>query len=354
MNIIISTDDMRRSFTLNLRGWRTPVALVLIGAAVALGIYQGAFGLASRWAESGDEKVRWMIDEIRRKADAERDALWHGTVDRLDQEVVNLQVQLWRLGALGNAIAERMGMDAEVMIELPAAPDTGASASEAATDASDPATDAGEPASETSAPASEASVPAGDAGDAGAKIGALDSQLFELGEAVAVEELRIEEIGANTSYAAMRRATVPVAQPLEGRFWRTSGYGNRKDPFTGRQAFHAGYDFAARTGTPVLAAAAGIVTYRGRLGNYGKTVEIYHGSEISTLYGHLSDYRVENGEFVERGQVIALVGSTGRSTGPHLHYEIRRADRPRPYSRAFKEIVAARPEIAALPSAKDL
>ena len=323
MNIIISTDDLRRSFALNLRGWRTPVSLVLVLATIALITYQGAYGLAQRWAESGDEKVRWMVEEIRNKAEAERILLWNSTVERLDQEVINLQVQLWRLGVLGNTIAERMGMDGEMLIDLGDTPGT-------SNGVADPADSVDE------------------------RIGSLGGAVFQLRDHVEKEALRIEEIGSNTSYASMRRATVPIQKPIEGSFWRTSGFGNRKDPFTGKPAFHSGYDFAARTGTPVLAAAAGIVTHRGRLGSYGKAVEIYHGEEISTLYGHLSDYKVEKGEFVNRGQVIALVGSTGRSSGPHLHYEVRRSDRPRPYTRTIKELIASRPEIAALPSPIEL
>ena len=91
-------------------------------------------------------------------------------------------------------------------------------------------------------------------------------------------------------------------------------------------------------GSPVLAGATGLVVYSGRLGNYGKAVRILHGDSISTLYGHLSVSHVQAGQYVRRGQVIGKVGSTGRSSGPHLHYEVRRNNRPRPVAREISRI----------------
>jgi murein DD-endopeptidase MepM/ murein hydrolase activator NlpD len=136
--------------------------------------------------------------------------------------------------------------------------------------------------------------------------------------------------------------TVPMQQPLEKKHRQTSGFGYRKDPFTGRRAFHSGYDYSARRGTPVLAAATGFVTYSGRLGNYGKAIRIFHGDNISTLYGHLHATGVEIGQYVLRGEPIGEVGSTGRSTGSHLHYELRINNKPRPIARVIKELLAAR------------
>ncbi|MGI9364150.1 MAG: M23 family metallopeptidase [Rhizobiaceae bacterium] len=107
----------------------------------------------------------------------------------------------------------------------------------------------------------------------------------------------------------------------------SSRYGNRKDPFTGRSAVHSGLDFSARRGTPVHATATGTITKAGRKGGYGKLIEIDHGDGITTRYAHLSKIRVKIGQRVAKGKVIGNVGSTGRSTGPHLHYEVRRGGR---------------------------
>lgn len=108
----------------------------------------------------------------------------------------------------------------------------------------------------------------------------------------------------------------------------TSGFGYRRDPFNGGREFHAGVDLAPGYGSPVYAAMDGIVTYAGWMGGYGKLVVITSKNGYSTRYGHLSRISVRNGSYVKQGQRIGNVGNTGRSTGPHLHFEIRKNDKP--------------------------
>ncbi|KQT29304.1 hypothetical protein ASG57_01335 [Bradyrhizobium sp. Leaf396] len=132
----------------------------------------------------------------------------------------------------------------------------------------------------------------------------------------------------NTTRAEMDRlnrtlALVPYRKPVIGEVEFTSGFGVRSDPFLGRPAMHTGLDFRAATGDPVRATAFGKVISAGWSGGYGRMVEVDHGNGLSTRYGHLSEINVKVGEIVKIGQVIGLVGSTGRSTGPHLHYETR-------------------------------
>lgn len=118
-------------------------------------------------------------------------------------------------------------------------------------------------------------------------------------------------------------ALVPYRKPVIGVVEFTSGFGVRSDPFLGRPAMHTGLDFRAATGDPVRATANGKVASSGWQGGYGRMVEIDHGNGLSTRYGHLSEINVKVGDIVKIGQVIGAVGSTGRSTGPHLHYETR-------------------------------
>ena len=108
--------------------------------------------------------------------------------------------------------------------------------------------------------------------------------------------------------------------PVSGQV--TSDFGWRTDPITGNPRFHGGIDIAAPQGTPVYAPQAGMVIYSGAYGGYGNVVVLSHGNSLYTVYGHNSRLLVQPGEMVYRGQVISLVGSTGRSTGPHLHFEI--------------------------------
>ena len=115
----------------------------------------------------------------------------------------------------------------------------------------------------------------------------------------------------------------PFANPAPNRKI-TSLFGNRIDPFFGKLAMHAGIDFRQKTGSEVKATGAGVVIHAGTAGGYGIMVEIDHGNGITTRYGHLSKALVKEGDMIDAGDLIALSGSTGRSTGPHLHYEVRR------------------------------
>jgi murein DD-endopeptidase MepM/ murein hydrolase activator NlpD len=118
-------------------------------------------------------------------------------------------------------------------------------------------------------------------------------------------------------------ALVPYRKPVVGEVEFTSGFGVRSDPFLGRPAMHTGLDFRAATGDPIRATANGRVTTAAYNGGYGKMVEVNHGNGLATRYGHMSEILVKVGDTIKIGQVIGLVGSTGRSTGSHLHYETR-------------------------------
>jgi murein DD-endopeptidase MepM/ murein hydrolase activator NlpD len=120
-------------------------------------------------------------------------------------------------------------------------------------------------------------------------------------------------------------AATPSIWPTSG--FVTSGYGFRTSPFTGRKQFHAGIDIAADFGTKIISPASGRVVYAGRRGAFGRVVEIDHGFGVRTIYGHTDDIYVRIGQRVERGTKIASIGSTGRSTGPHLHYQVKAAGR---------------------------
>ena len=125
---------------------------------------------------------------------------------------------------------------------------------------------------------------------------------------------------------SLQAEVLPGGQPI-AQGWLSSRYGMRTDPFTGRRDFHAGVDFAGKEGSPVVATAAGVVTWAGNRSGYGRLVEINHGNGYATRYGHNRRVLVKAGEAVKKGQVIAEMGSTGRSTGPHVHFEVLRNGR---------------------------
>lgn len=135
-------------------------------------------------------------------------------------------------------------------------------------------------------------------------------------------------------------ASIPQVQPAHVAYV-SSSFGYRSDPFTGAAAFHAGLDFPGPLGSPIYAAAKGKVTFVGRRPGYGNCIEISHGNGLMTRYGHLSAFKVKAGQKVDPGTAIAAMGSTGRSTGSHLHFEVRvngRPVNPRPFLEAAANV----------------
>jgi murein DD-endopeptidase MepM/ murein hydrolase activator NlpD len=132
----------------------------------------------------------------------------------------------------------------------------------------------------------------------------------------------------------------PSLRPVEGGYI-SSGFGYRRDPFTGRTSMHPGVDIPQKSGTPVFATATGQVVYADRYYSYGKLVMIDHDNGYQTVYGHLHTIDVKIGEYVQKGQQVGTVGATGRATAPHLHYEIRIAGKPvDPLDYFFDELAA--------------
>jgi murein DD-endopeptidase MepM/ murein hydrolase activator NlpD len=124
----------------------------------------------------------------------------------------------------------------------------------------------------------------------------------------------------------IRANSAPNLWPVEGQI--TGSFGERIDPFNGEGAFHSGVDISSYLGSPVIAPADGLVTFADFMGGYGRAVIVDHGHGISTRYGHLSSFAVTAGQHIQRGDTIGYVGLSGRSTGPHLHYEVRINDVP--------------------------
>ncbi len=140
-------------------------------------------------------------------------------------------------------------------------------------------------------------------------------------------EAKLSALETMLLHANLQRKGTPEGKPVH-KGWTSSRYGARRDPFTGRRTFHDGIDFAAPLGTPIYTVAAGVVTASGRRGGYGNTVEVTHGNGLVSRYAHNSRLLVRVGDKVRKGQKIALMGSTGRSTGSHVHYEILKNGKP--------------------------
>lgn len=150
----------------------------------------------------------------------------------------------------------------------------------------------------------------------------LDAEATRLLAELEARSEQLDAISMELLQQNLKKNTFPSGAPIEAAY-NSSSYGWRPDPFTGQKAFHRGLDFTAESGTPIYAAADGIVAQAERVPDYGNIVRVDHGFGLDTRYAHVSGFLVKVGERVSKGQPIATVGSTGRSTGPHLHYEVR-------------------------------
>jgi murein DD-endopeptidase MepM/ murein hydrolase activator NlpD len=159
-----------------------------------------------------------------------------------------------------------------------------------------------------------------DAGSHEPLIAALQRSAKQLGEVAASQERSLSKIAGQLESKRAHLAATPAIWPAKG--WLTSRFGTRTSPFTNQKQFHAGIDIAGERGTDIVAPAQGKVVFSGSRGPLGKSVIIDHGYGVRTQYGHSDDLYVKTGETVQRGQRIAALGNSGRSTGPHLHYVV--------------------------------
>lgn len=149
----------------------------------------------------------------------------------------------------------------------------------------------------------------------------------ELSRQIENREQQLATLNALLVNRRLKEDIFVAGRPVE-KGWISSRYGRRTDPFTGRATWHSGLDFAGKEGANVVAVAAGVVTMSEDRDGYGYMVEINHGNGFTTRYAHNKENRVELGDVVKKGQVVALLGSTGRSTGPHVHFEVYKNGRP--------------------------
>ena len=262
-------------------------ALLLFGAIFALGLVLGRFLLAG--SEQSREFARALAQQ-RLEIQAARGQL-DGKVDALATRVGSLNAQLIRLDALGRRLTDLAGLDrGEFDFDTPPP--------------------AGGPEGQETAGGS-AQVP-----ELAMVLDTLQNQLEDRARQLVVLEslLATRQLG---------QRILPGGLPLIGG-WISSHFGYRTDPFTGRGAFHSGVDFAATPGSKVIAVGPGVVSFSGYKSGYGNVVEITHPTGYLTRYGHNSRNLVRIGQSVERNQAIAVIGSTGRSTGTHVHFEVVR------------------------------
>lgn len=283
------------------------LALFLGGALMTAAIFGAALQRYITPILPAVHTVGWPLSE-----QPGRDAdFLRGNMNLLAAKVGALQAKLVSIDGLGQRVAKVAGVaytDPEVARQLAAAPADMPHAPEA-TQVMDDLFTEGAPSGATSAEV-------------------LGRQLDEIQERLALQTDNFRLLDAALTRRSADQARMPTAMPITDYPYLSSSYGWRRNPVTGRPAMHEGLDFAAPPGTPILAASGGVVLEAKFHPGYGNMVEIDHGDGLITRYAHASSLLVKQGQLVERGQQIARVGSSGRSTGPHLHFEVRLAGQP--------------------------
>jgi murein DD-endopeptidase MepM/ murein hydrolase activator NlpD len=260
----------------------------------------------------------------------------HAELNRLRVEVAEQQGQIDSFDATLNGVRSTLANIGEferkvrIIANLPGSAATGGEeVAEVGVDSPEPKPQLGVPGISAPATVAPPLLPEAPSEEPQARIGASSAELLiaalhrsarQLGEVAASQERSLSEIVGQLEGKRAHLAATPAIWPAKG--WLTSRFGTRTSPFTNQKQFHAGIDIAGERGTDIVAPAQGKVVFSGSRGPLGKSVIIDHGYGVRTQYGHSDDLYVKTGEIVQRGQRIAALGNSGRSTGPHLHYVV--------------------------------
>lgn len=289
MNIILVSEKLPKARTITL-GW-----LHLAGAAVLMLMLvltlAGAlnYGILRFAAELNIPYVKDMLVSIHQRQQEKNQSYLQDNLNAMAVRLGQMQAQLLRLDTLGERLAKLAGFKPQDLMfnEIP-----------------------GRGGAISSVPSQNLSL-----GDFTQQVDLLTRQLEDRGDKLGLLESML-------TLESARKKLIPTKLPVEGG-WYSSNFGWRIDPFTGQRAFHEGIDFMAEDGTPIYAAAAGVVVYSEFHPQYGNMIEIDHGNDLISRYAHASKRLVKVGDVVLRGTRIAEVGRTGRATGSHLHFEVR-------------------------------
>jgi murein DD-endopeptidase MepM/ murein hydrolase activator NlpD len=298
MQILITGDGAARTraFQLSRLQIASIVSVVLAVLLLLSGtIYHFIFLAAAR---EGWPVVSQIVKLVVRDEFAQRDRFMRENLDAMASKVGDMQARMIRLEAMGDRLTGLAGVKPEELKLL-----------------------------QPPAPAASSAIMPAPRGAGGPYLPLDHPSLEALNEAMSQLEHRVEQHADVFTLTESRlfekrlaSLMLPSSRPIDAPIG--SPFGFRSDPFTGRPALHTGQDFQAAPGTPILSAAGGVVTSTDWHPQYGQLLEIDHGNGLATRYAHASKILVKTGDIVKRGQQVALVGTTGRSTGPHLHFEV--------------------------------
>lgn len=298
MNIILLAKQMQRPVKIHLSRSRTVILLAVVFLAPAslasyLGYWWGSQDAQREIAAASSEAT--MAGAAQAGSETKEPREVRETINALTARLGVLQAQVIRLNALGNRLVDMAGLQ-KGEFDFGSPPPQGGPEQPDVVDTQPP------------------------------PLSSLTQSVDQLNQQLDDRQEQLSVLEAMYRHRNLLDEVLPKGRPVSDG-WISSYFGYRTDPFNGRREWHPGVDIAGEMGEPVVAVAAGIVTYAGKHGGYGNLVQINHGNGFVTRYGHNSKVLVAVGDTVSKGQEIALMGSTGRSTGPHVHFEVWRAGR---------------------------
>lgn len=298
MNIIVVPDSRGKGKNFSLTQGQISLLAAVLFVAVPVLVGTISFRIQALLQEpAGARPPQFVADEAQRLVSerraleaARRDAETY--LNALAQRLGHLQAQMLRLNALGQRLTQMAGLKGDFDFE------------------ERPAVGGPE-----------------EIGNAQTRVPDFLRALEELSHAIESKSVQLQRLESAMIDRKLKSEVTPTGWPVDGG-WMSSGFGLRADPFTGRQTYHEGVDIANKLGSPIRAMAAGVVVHAGHKDGYGLMVEVKHDHGMSTRYAHAKELLVQVGDKIERGDDLALVGSSGRSTGPHLHFEVLQNGRP--------------------------
>jgi murein DD-endopeptidase MepM/ murein hydrolase activator NlpD len=309
MKIIFLSPRQRNSLTLTLNAWaKVALSLCVLGVPLGAGL---VIGMKS---DRGDASLRAALAAVQAELDLQHQELQLGVANAdkkiaaYSQKLAEIQARMVRMDALGERITDIAGLD-KGEFDFTQAPAVGGPAEY---------DDSG---GEEITDADAADLSAVDQGASTIISSDLQDLFAELEARMDNREQQLDLLRVMIVDRDLRRENTISGRPVT-KGWMSSRYGKRTDPFNGRKVWHLGVDFAGKEGSDVISVASGIVTRSESYKGYGELVEIDHGEGYVTRYGHNKTNLVEVGDLVKKGQVVAQMGSTGRSTGPHVHFEV--------------------------------
>lgn len=289
MNIILVSNRLAKTRSVSLNGIHLLAAAAIFLVLFIMAVLAAEYAIVRFQPGKISNEMRAWLASAQNHEQQKQQAYLRESLDTMAISLGQMQARLLRLDTLGSRLVKVAGMKPHE-IDFSKIPAQGG-----------------------------AYVPAGQQDvtldSMNQQLGSLSALLTDRGDKLAALETLLQQ-------DRLRKKMLNTIQPVSSG-WYSSNFGWRIDPFTGQSAMHEGVDYVVPQGTPIQAAASGIVVYAALHPQFGNLVEIDHGNDILTRYAHASKLMAEVGQVVKRGQLIALVGSTGRSTGNHLHFEVR-------------------------------